>query len=265
MSSDRRLVCCLPATLTRMSMAAELVDRGLRRAAAVGLVLQVAGHGDRLAAGLLDQLHDLLGVVLLLGQVGQHDVGALAGERDRGGAADAAVGAGDDGLAPGQAAGAAVGGLPPWSGVGCIRCSRPAPGCSCFQLSSGVGYCFVGSWNVYWSVTPHTVRTSLPRTSSVRWTSGERSAEQVDPRLPGGELELAGAQHVVDARMRAEQQPRTGPAVAELEARGVRLQFAITSIRCASVERVYAHRSGSFSSTPRSRRRRRSRARAAAG
>jgi hypothetical protein len=89
--------------------AAERVD-GLRDdVAAVGGVGEVAAHDDRLPAGLLDETAGVLGVrVLLLGEVVDEDVGALArvGQRDR--LPDAAVGAGDDGGLALQAAGSAV-------------------------------------------------------------------------------------------------------------------------------------------------------------
>ena len=56
---------------------------------------EVAADEHRPAAGLLDVARGLLGVVVLV-EVGDDDVGALAGEGDRDRAADAAVGAGDD-------------------------------------------------------------------------------------------------------------------------------------------------------------------------
>jgi hypothetical protein len=68
---------------------AELLD-GLRdQVGAVLLVAQVAGDRDAPAAGLGDQPHRLVGVALLLRQVRDHDVRALAGEGERHGPPDA--------------------------------------------------------------------------------------------------------------------------------------------------------------------------------
>ena len=76
---------------------AELLDRLADHGPAVGGVVQVTRHQHRLA-----------GVLLLLGQVGDEHVGALAGEGDRHGTADAGVPARDDrGLAL-ELAGASV-------------------------------------------------------------------------------------------------------------------------------------------------------------
>ena len=72
------------------------------------LVAEVARHRDRLAAGGLDERHDLLRVGLFGRQVVQHQVGALAGEGDRDRAADAAIRAGDDGAAALKAAEPAI-------------------------------------------------------------------------------------------------------------------------------------------------------------
>ena len=73
---------------------AELVDGLLDRALAEVLVADVAGDRDRLAAFLLD---DLLGLrrIVMLAQIEDGDVGALAREQGGDRAADAAVGAGD--------------------------------------------------------------------------------------------------------------------------------------------------------------------------
>ena len=62
--------------------------------AAVRGLGHVAGDQHRLAAGLLDELGGVLGVVVLV-EVGDQHVGTLAGEGDRHRAADAAVAAGD--------------------------------------------------------------------------------------------------------------------------------------------------------------------------
>ena len=75
---------------------AELGDGALDDAPAVSLVGDVAGNQHDAAAGLLDPARGLARVVLLLGQVGDHDVGALAGEGDGYRAADAGIAAGDD-------------------------------------------------------------------------------------------------------------------------------------------------------------------------
>jgi hypothetical protein len=48
------------------------------------------------AAGLLDPARGLAGVVLLLGQVRDQDIGTFAGEGDRHRAADTGIAAGDD-------------------------------------------------------------------------------------------------------------------------------------------------------------------------
>src|SRR4051794_32164013 len=86
---------------------AELLD-GLRdHGPAVGGVREVAGDQDGLLAGLLDPRRGVLRVLVLV-EVGDEDVGALPGVRDRDGLADAAVGAGDDGGLAGEPAGAAI-------------------------------------------------------------------------------------------------------------------------------------------------------------
>ncbi len=74
---------------------------------AVRAVGEVAGHQHAPAAGLLDVARGVLRVLVLV-QVGDQDVGALAGEGDRDGPADAAVAAGDDRGLAGQPPRAAV-------------------------------------------------------------------------------------------------------------------------------------------------------------
>ena len=60
------------------------------------LVGDVAGDQHDAAAGLLDPARGLARVVFLLGQVGDQDIGAFAGEGDGHRAADAGIAAGDD-------------------------------------------------------------------------------------------------------------------------------------------------------------------------
>ena len=76
---------------------------------AVGLVPDVAGHPNRLPAGLLDHARRLLGVGLFFLEVGDHDVRALAGEGEGDGPTDTRVAAGYDRLLALEPAGAAVG------------------------------------------------------------------------------------------------------------------------------------------------------------
>jgi hypothetical protein len=66
----------------------------------------IADHGERPAAGGLDQSRGLLDRVLL--DVGDRHGGAFTSERHGGGAADAAAGAGDEGDLVGEACGGAV-------------------------------------------------------------------------------------------------------------------------------------------------------------
>src|SRR4051812_44937430 len=73
----------------------ELLHRPVDDRPAVGLFLDVARDGDAFPAGGLDHPGGLLRVGLLA-QVGDEDVGPLAGEGQRHGPADAAVAAGDD-------------------------------------------------------------------------------------------------------------------------------------------------------------------------
>ena len=86
----------------------ELVHRLADGIAAEGFVADVAGDGQAAAALLLDPLAGLGGVLVLV-QVDDGDVGALAGEGDGDGAADAAVAAGDEGHLPLELARAAAG------------------------------------------------------------------------------------------------------------------------------------------------------------
>ena len=80
--------------------AAELVDRTLDQLLAVGLLAQSPGAVTAVRPASSTQLRGLLRVVLLLGQVGDHDVGALPGEGQRGGPPDAGVPAGDEARLP---------------------------------------------------------------------------------------------------------------------------------------------------------------------
>jgi hypothetical protein len=68
---------------------AERVDMLLDGLLALGVVHQVAGDQQALVALLLDHFLGVLGVRLLLGEVDDADVGALAGEQDGDGAANA--------------------------------------------------------------------------------------------------------------------------------------------------------------------------------
>jgi hypothetical protein len=61
----------------------------------------------------------VVGVLLLVGQVRQGDVGALTGVGDRDGGTDAGVGTGDEGLPAGEPA------------TGVIRDWRPGSACVC--------------------------------------------------------------------------------------------------------------------------------------
>jgi hypothetical protein len=74
---------------------AELVHRLGDDRVAMGFLAKVAGYRDRAAALGLDDAPGLGGVVMLA-QIGNGDVGALAREQGGDRAADAAVGAGDD-------------------------------------------------------------------------------------------------------------------------------------------------------------------------
>jgi hypothetical protein len=67
----------------------------------------VAGHEHGASAGLLDQPRGVLGVLVLV-EIGDEDVGPLAGVGDGHGTADAAVAAGDDGRLALESAGAPV-------------------------------------------------------------------------------------------------------------------------------------------------------------
>ena len=69
---------------------AELLDRALDGLAAEARLAHVAGDEQRAPPLALDGRARLLGVHLLLGQIDDGDVGALAREEDGDGAADAA-------------------------------------------------------------------------------------------------------------------------------------------------------------------------------
>src|SRR5689334_4463594 len=93
MSARSLKVAWCAALLTRMSR-----PPSSRIAARV---LDVAADEGRLAAGLLDPFAGLVRVVVLV-QVGDQDVGALAREGNGDGTADAAVAAGDHRLLAGE-------------------------------------------------------------------------------------------------------------------------------------------------------------------
>jgi hypothetical protein len=82
--------------------AAEPLDRRVERRLDLVTARDVAGHGERPAAGLLDHAGRL--PVALRGDVGDHDTRALAREGERGGAADAARRSGDERDLPFEAA-----------------------------------------------------------------------------------------------------------------------------------------------------------------
>ena len=112
--------------------------------AALLLLADVAGHRDHRAAGLATSAAVSLGVLLLLGQVADQHVGALTGERERDGPADAGVTAGDDRLLAAQPVAAAVAVL---AVVGLLAASSPVrPGCGISWPSpAGFECCSVGS------------------------------------------------------------------------------------------------------------------------
>ena len=112
-SSSRDVLDLLEAGLMRGVVdenidAAELADRLVHDRPAMRGVLDVAREQDGFAAGVLDQALGLLGV-LMLAEIGDQHVGALARKRKRHRAADAAVAAGDDRLFAGQPPRAFVG------------------------------------------------------------------------------------------------------------------------------------------------------------
>ena len=72
-------------------MLAVLVERGLHHLVRGGVVLEVGGDDDALAAGGLDRVEALLQLLLAAG--GGDHLGALAPEQLERGAADAAAGA----------------------------------------------------------------------------------------------------------------------------------------------------------------------------
>ena len=92
-----------PALFTTACEVAERVDGGLHQAAGAVPVGDVVAVGDRLAAGGADLLDDLAGgagaaagAVELAAEVVDHDLGALAGQLEGVGPADAPARAGDD-------------------------------------------------------------------------------------------------------------------------------------------------------------------------
>ena len=86
--------CCSPALLTRMSSPPSCVDRLLHRLSQNSLSPMSPAIVIALRPFLLDDLLRLRRIVMLA-QIEDGDVGALAGEQRRDRAADAAVGAGD--------------------------------------------------------------------------------------------------------------------------------------------------------------------------
>src|SRR3954449_6808495 len=91
--------------------AAQLLSGAVNQRPAVALVLEVPGELERRPAGVAHHARGLVGVGLLILEVGDRDVGALAGERERDGPADPRVAAGHDRLAALEPAAAAVGRL----------------------------------------------------------------------------------------------------------------------------------------------------------
>src|ERR1044072_1518740 len=90
--------------------ATELSHRVVHDLAAMRSLLDVARDQQAFAAGLLDPARRLLGIIMLA-EISDHQIGAVAGEGYGGRATDAAVAARDDRPLPGQAARAAVRGL----------------------------------------------------------------------------------------------------------------------------------------------------------
>src|SRR5699024_4310887 len=103
-------------------LAAGIVHQGIESSERLGRLLderfaeaavrQVAGEEERAASRVLHEGADLLGVGLLIGQVGQGDVGALPGEGDRDRRADPGVRTGDEGSSSLQPSRAAIRELP---------------------------------------------------------------------------------------------------------------------------------------------------------
>ena len=87
---------------------AEILDRALDQPPAVRRVLDVAGDENCTAPGLLDPPSRFLRVLVLL-QIRNQHVGALAREGDRDRASDPRIGAGNQGGPPGEPATAAIG------------------------------------------------------------------------------------------------------------------------------------------------------------
>ena len=95
-SSNESCTVCVRGVVDEDVEAAELRDGLADDSPAVLGIAQVAAHLNGLAAGGLDEPGRLCGVVVLL-EIGDGDVRALAREGERDGAADAAVTAGHDG------------------------------------------------------------------------------------------------------------------------------------------------------------------------
>ncbi len=108
MSRIESWLCCRPALLTTMSRPPRPLDGVGHELLAERLAAQVARQGEADPALGLDQRDDLARVGLLVRQVVDGDVGALAGIGDGGGPAHAGVATGDQRLAPGEAARALV-------------------------------------------------------------------------------------------------------------------------------------------------------------
>ena len=107
------------------------------------LVAQVAGDGHALAPLGLDQLDDLARIGLLVRQVVDRDVGALAGEGDGRGPAHAGIAAGDQRLAAGQPARAVIARLA-MVGPRLHLAGETRPGLR-LRLNGGFGYLAAGS------------------------------------------------------------------------------------------------------------------------
>jgi hypothetical protein len=109
---ERRLVLLVRGVVDEDVEPAELAHGALHRRGAERGVLDVAGDAQEAAPGALDVRAHLVGVGLLLGEVDDGHVGALAGVEHGHRAADPRVAAGDERGEPGELAGGLVrGGL----------------------------------------------------------------------------------------------------------------------------------------------------------
>ena len=116
---------CLPATSASASRPAERLVRRRDEPATERGIGEIAGDAHARASCCPDLLEHVVGIGLLLRQVHDRDVGSLAGERDRGGAADAGVAARHERLPAREPTGAAVGRL---TEIGHGRHQRLQPG-----------------------------------------------------------------------------------------------------------------------------------------